>query len=93
MSSGAAVAIQTPSVNEEVSVEEKTEFDVILQEVPSDKRVSGILAIRKITPLGISEAKQFIDSLPKAICVGVSKEKAEEAKKILEDSGSVAIIK
>lgn len=93
MSSAVAVPAQSAAKGDEPEVEEKTEFDVILQEVPADKRVSGILAIRKVTPLGIAEAKQFIDSLPKPILTGVSKEKAEEAKKTLEDAGMSAVIK
>lgn len=93
MTSSAAVPAQSMAKGDEPEAEEKTEFDVILQEVPADKRVSGILAIRKVTPLGIAEAKQFIDNLPKAILTGVSKEKAEEAKKILGDAGMSATIK
>ena len=90
--SAVGIPVQTDVKTDEPALEEKTEFDVILQEVPAEKRVSGILAIRKVAPLGIAEAKQFVESLPKPICSNVSKEKAEEAKKILTDAGLIAVI-
>lgn len=78
---------------EEPTVEEKTEFDVIIQEVPTAKRITVIKIVRSLTSLGLKEAKDLIESLPKAINEGVSKEKAEEAKKLLEEAGATIIIK
>ncbi|HZY26331.1 MAG TPA: 50S ribosomal protein L7/L12 [Bacteroidales bacterium] len=69
-------------------VEEKTTFDVILEDVPSDKRVPVLKIIRNLTALDLKEAKESITSLPKAIQQGVSKEDAETAKKQLEDAGA-----
>ena len=73
--------------------EEKTEFDVIIQEVPTAKRITVIKIVRSLTSLGLKEAKDLIESLPKVVNEGVSKEKAEEAKKLLEDAGATVTIK
>ena len=75
------------------AVEEKTEFDVILEEVPSDKRIAVIKVVRNLTALGLKEAKGLIESTPKAIKEGVSKEDAEDALKQREESGAKASIK
>lgn len=75
------------------TVEEKTEFDVIIQEVPTAKRITVIKAVRSLTSLGLKEAKDLIESIPKAVSEGLSKEKAEEAKKLLEEAGASVIIK
>jgi large subunit ribosomal protein L7/L12 len=68
--------------------EEKTAFDVILEDVPSDKRVPVLKIIRNLTALDLKEAKESITSLPKAILQGASKEDAEAAKQQLEDAGA-----
>lgn len=91
-----SAAIATSSANskpEEQAVEEKTEFDVIIQEVPTAKRITVIKVVRSLTSLGLKEAKDLIESVPKAISEGISKEKAEEAKKLLEEAGASVIIK
>nr|AIY30216.1 ribosomal protein L12 [Lobosphaera incisa] len=69
------------------TVEEKTTFDVILEDVPSDKRVAVLKVIRNLTSLGLKEAKEFTTSLPKAVKESVSKEEAEQAKQQLEQAG------
>lgn len=69
-------------------VEEQTTFDVILEDVPSDKRVPVLKIIRNLTALDLKEAKESITSLPKAIQQGVSREDAEAAKKQLEEAGA-----
>ena len=69
-------------------VEEKTTFDVILEDVPSDKRVPVLKIIRNLTSLDLKEAKESITSLPKTIQQGVSKEDAEAAKLQLEEAGA-----
>nr|YP_007317192.1 ribosomal protein L12 [Monomorphina aenigmatica]AFZ88794.1 ribosomal protein L12 [Monomorphina aenigmatica] len=79
--------------SEEQVVEEQTEFDVIIQEVPTAKRITVIKVVRSLTSLGLKEAKDLIESVPKAISEGISKEKAEEAKKLLEEAGASVIIK
>jgi large subunit ribosomal protein L7/L12 len=69
-------------------VEEKTTFDVIIEDVPSDKRVPVLKVVRNLTSLDLKEAKEAITSLPKAIQQGVSKEDAETAKQQLEEAGA-----
>ena len=88
-----AMAIPANAKAEEQPVEEKTEFDVIIQDVPTAKRITVIKIVRSLTSLGLKEAKDLIESLPKAVSEGVSKEKAEEAKKLLEDAGATILIK
>ena len=73
--------------------EEKTEFDVVLEEFPSDKKIKVLKAVRAITGLGLKEAKEIVESVPKAIKEGASKDDAEAAKKQLEDEGAKVTIK
>lgn len=73
--------------------EEKTEFDVVLEEVPADKKIAILKVVRSMTGLGLKEAKEMVESAPKAIKEAVAKEAAEEAKKQLEDAGAKASIK
>jgi len=70
------------------AVEEKTSFDVILEDVPSDKRVAVLKVIRNLTSLGLKEAKELTTTLPKAIKESISKEEAETAKQQLEEAGA-----
>jgi large subunit ribosomal protein L7/L12 len=79
--------------SEEPVIEEKTEFDVIIQDVPTAKRITVIKVVRSLTSLGLKEAKDLIESVPKAVSEGISKEKAEEVKKLLEEAGATVIIK
>lgn len=72
--------------------EEKTEFDVELTEIGSEK-VKVIKVVREITGLGLKEAKDAVDSAPKVIKEAVSKEDAEEAKKKLEEVGAKVTLK
>jgi len=74
-------------------VEEKTEFDVILEEVPADKKIAVLKIVRELTGLGLKEAKEVVESTPKAVREGVPKEAAEEAKKKLEEAGGRVAIK
>nr|NP_045915.1 ribosomal protein L12 [Chlorella vulgaris]P56345.1 RecName: Full=Large ribosomal subunit protein bL12c; AltName: Full=50S ribosomal protein L12, chloroplastic [Chlorella vulgaris]QGN74987.1 ribosomal protein L12 [Chlorella vulgaris]QGN75101.1 ribosomal protein L12 [Chlorella vulgaris]QSJ54244.1 ribosomal protein L12 [Chlorella vulgaris]QSV10912.1 ribosomal protein L12 [Chlorella vulgaris]USG56503.1 ribosomal protein L12 [Chlorella vulgaris] len=69
-------------------VEEKTTFDVIIEDVASDKRVPVLKVVRNLTSLDLKEAKEAITSLPKVIQQGVSKDDAEASKKQLEDAGA-----
>ena len=73
--------------------EEKTEFDVVLEEVPKDKKIAILKVVRGITGLGLKEAKEMVESTPKAIKEGVPKEDAEETKKQLEDAGAKVTVK
>lgn len=74
------------------AIEEKTTFDVMVEDVASDKRVAVLKVIRKLTSLGLADAKAFTTSLPKALKEGVSKEEAEEAKEALEAAGAKVTI-
>ncbi len=74
-------------------VEEQTEFNVILEEVPADKKISVLKAVRELTGLGLKEAKDLVESTPKSVKEGIAKEAAEEAKKALETAGGKASIK
>jgi large subunit ribosomal protein L7/L12 len=74
-------------------VEEQTEFDVILQEVPADKKIAVLKAVRELTGLGLKEAKDLVESTPKSVKEGIAKEAAEEAKKALEAAGGKATVK
>ncbi len=73
--------------------EEKTEFDVVLEEVPSDKKIAILKVVRGLTGLGLKEAKEIVESAPKAIKEAVSKDDAEDAKKQLEDAGAKVALK
>ena len=74
------------------AAEEKTAFDVVLEDVPSDKRVPVLKIIRNLTSLDLKEAKEAITTLPNTIIKGVSKEDAEAAKQQLEETGSKVTI-
>ena len=76
----------------EAAAEEKTEFDVILTSF-GDKKINVIKEVRAITGLGLKEAKEFVESCPKAVKEGISTEEAEEIKKKLEEAGASAEIK
>ena len=93
--SAAAAAVATPAAGGgggETATEEKTEFDVILTSF-GEKKINVIKEIRGITGLGLKEAKEAVESAPKAVKEGVSKEEAEEIKKKLEEAGASAEIK
>lgn len=74
------------------AAEEKTEFDVIL-ESSGDKKIQVIKVVRAITNLGLKEAKDLVDSAPKAIKEGVSKAEAEDVQKQIEEAGGVVNVK
>lgn len=84
----AAVAMAAPGgAGGAEAAEEKTEFDVILK-AAGDKKIQVIKEVRAITGLGLKEAKEIVDSAPKAVKEGVSKDEAEEMKKQLEAAGA-----
>ncbi len=88
-----AVAAGVPGAAEgEAPAEEKTEFDVVLLS-PGDKKIQVIKTVRAITGLGLKEAKELVDSAPKPIKEGVSKEEAEDVAKQLEEAGAQVEIK
>ena len=90
VSAAAGVVVATAGPAEEV--EEKTEFDVELTEVGSEK-VKVIKVVREITGLGLKEAKDTVEGAPKVIKEGISKDEAEEVKKKLEEVGAKVTVK
>jgi large subunit ribosomal protein L7/L12 len=74
--------------------EVKTSFDVVLEGVPTDKRIPIIKAVREVKPgLGLADAKNLVESVPKPVLEGVNKAEAEAAKKKLEDAGAKVELK
>jgi large subunit ribosomal protein L7/L12 len=73
--------------------EEKSEFDLVLEEVPADKKIAVLKIVRGITGLGLKEAKDLVESAPKSIKEGASKDDAEAAKKQLEEAGAKVSLK
>lgn len=73
--------------------EEKTEFDVILEEVPAPKKITILKVVRSLTSLGLKEAKELVESTPKTIKESTSKDDAEEIKSKLEEVGAKVVIK
>ena len=89
----AAVAVAAPAAGGGApAAEEKTEFDVVLQEAGANK-VSVIKVVREITGLGLKEAKDLVDGAPKPVKEGVAKDEAEAAKKKLEEAGAKVELK
>lgn len=88
VSAAAAVAVAAPAAGgDAAAAAEQTEFDVILTSA-GEKKVNVIKAVRGITGLGLKEAKELVDGAPSPIKEGVSKDDAEEAKKLLEEAGA-----
>lgn len=86
-----AVAAAAPGAAA-VAAEEKTEFDVILTDF-ADKKIQVIKVVREITGLGLKEAKDLVEGVPKAVKEGIEKKEAEELKKKIEEAGGKAEIK
>jgi large subunit ribosomal protein L7/L12 len=80
---------QVQKVEEEV----KTEFDLVVELVPADKKISVLKVVRSLTGLGLKEAKEFVESVPKVLKSGITQAEADELKKELESSGAKVSIK
>ena len=94
VSAAAPVAMMAagPAAEGGAAAEEKTEFDVVLT-APGDKKIAVIKEVRSITGLGLKEAKELVDSAPKAVKEGVAKEEAETLKSQLEEAGAQVELK
>ncbi len=93
VSAAAPVAMMAgPAAGAAAPAAEKTEFDVILAEAGAEK-IKVIKAVRELTSLGLTEAKAFVESAPKAVKEGVTKDEAESVKKKLEEAGAKVEIK
>ncbi|RJF40715.1 50S ribosomal protein L7/L12 [Actinomyces sp. 2119] len=88
----AVVAAAPGAAAPEAAEEEKTEFDVIL-EAAGDKKIQVIKEVRALTSLGLKEAKELVDSAPKAVLEGANKEAADKAKEQLEGAGATVTLK
>src|SRR4029079_9770918 len=84
---GMMIAGSVPSAGE-VIVEEKTAFDIILENVPADKKIPILKVVRSITGLGLKEAKDLVESAPKILKEAIPKAESEEIKKQLEEVGA-----
>ena len=91
--SAAAMAAPAAGGAAAAAAEEKTEFDVILAGFDAAAKIKVIKVVRELTGLGLAEAKGFVESAPKAVKEGVSKDDAEELKKQLEEAGATVEIK
>ncbi|MBE5766837.1 MAG: 50S ribosomal protein L7/L12 [Clostridiales bacterium] len=92
VSAAAPVAVAAAPAAAAEEVEEKTEFDVILKDVGSEK-IKVIKVVRELTGLGLKEAKDVVDNAPKTLKEAVAKEAAEEIKKKLAEVGATVEIK
>ena len=90
--SAAAMAAPAAGGAAAAPAEEKTEFDVVLTDFGAEK-IKVIKVVREITGLGLGEAKALVESAPKAIKEGVSKDEAEELKKKIEETGAKVELK
>lgn len=92
VSAAAPVAVAGAGAGEAAAEEEQTEFDVVLTSFGSAK-IGVIKVVRALTGLGLKEAKELVESVPKAVKEGVDKEEAEKVKKELEDAGASVELK
>jgi len=94
VTAAAPVAVAAPGSADSAAGadEEKTEFDVMLESAGQAK-INVIKAVRAITSLGLKEAKELVDSAPKAVKEGVAKAEAEEIKTQLEEAGATVSLK
>lgn len=92
VSADAPVAVAAAGGAAAEAAEEQTEFDVVLT-AAGDKKINVIKEVRAITGLGLKEAKELVESAPKAVKEGASKDEAEEIKKKLEEAGASVELK
>jgi large subunit ribosomal protein L7/L12 len=85
---GGTMVMATTAPTEEI--EEKTEFNLMLDEVPADKKIAVLKVVRSITGLGLKEAKELVESAPKLVQESIAKDSAENGKKQIEDAGGKA---
>lgn len=86
---GAIMMAAAPAAAEE----EATDFQVVLEEAPADKKIAVIKVVREITGLGLKEAKDLVEGAPKPVKASAPKAEAEEIKKKLTDAGAKVALK
>ena len=92
VSAAAPVAAAAPAAGAAAPAEAKTEFDVILEEAGAEK-IKVIKAVREVTSLGLTEAKAFVESAPKAVKEGIPKDEADAIAKKLSEAGAKVSVK
>ena len=92
MAAAPMAAAAAPGADEAVA-KEQTSFDVILTGLAADQKIQIIKAVREVAGLGLKEAKTLVDSAPKALKEGISKDEAESIKKQVEEAGGLCEIK
>ncbi|MBI5097934.1 MAG: 50S ribosomal protein L7/L12 [Nitrospirae bacterium] len=88
----AMAAVAGPAAAAGPAAEEKTSFDVVLS-AAGDKKIQVIKVVRELTSLGLKEAKELVDSAPKPVKTGISKEEADAIKAKLEEQGATVELK
>jgi large subunit ribosomal protein L7/L12 len=89
-SASAGPAVVMASTDSTTTTEEKTEFTLMLDEVPADKKIAVLKVVRALTGLGLKEAKDLVEAAPKQVQENMNKEAAEDAKKQIETAGGKA---
>ena len=92
VSAAAPAAVVAAPAAGEAAAEEKTNFDVVLEGF-GDNKIAVIKVVRELTSLGLKEAKEVVESAPKAVLEGAKKEDAEAAKENLEAAGAAVSLK
>jgi len=82
--------VMATATGAEEEVEEKTEFNLMLDEVPADKKIAVLKVVRSLTGLGLKEAKELVESAPKQVQGDLAKDIAENGKKQIEEAGGKA---
>ena len=91
--SGMVMLDQASSIsNDDLQQKEQTEFNVILEAVPTPKKIPILKVVRSLTGLGLKEAKDLVESAPKVLKEGIAKEDAEDIRKKLEDVGATILV-
>ena len=93
VSAEAIPAVSTSAAASAEVAEEKTAFDIILTDVPADKKIAILKIVRNVTGLGLKESKDIVDNVPKVLKEGITKEEGETIKKELETAGAKITIK
>jgi large subunit ribosomal protein L7/L12 len=91
--SGFAPIQAAATTTSEETVEEKTSFEIVLTEVPADKKIAILKVIRNVTGLGLKESKDIVDNVPKSVKEGATKEESDTIKKELEAAGAKVTVK
>ncbi|WP_030155166.1 50S ribosomal protein L7/L12 [Glycomyces sp. NRRL B-16210] len=92
VSAAAAVAVAAPAAGGEEAAVEKDTFDVVLDSA-GESKIKVIKEVRALTGLGLKEAKELVESAPKAVLEGAKKEDADKAKEALEGAGASVSLK